>query len=219
MLLAVTGLTREAKIIKNPDIKVVIGGGHNLDSKLTAALNSNVQGIISIGIAGGLATDLKPGDCVIAQEIVFGPDRRPTDAAWLQNLLLRLPFARAGVIAGTDHILADAQSKAIFRANTNAQATDMETHIAARAAHARNIPFAALRVISDAHDHTLPPAALNAMKPDGGINYGAVIGSVLLKPWQIPALMRTARDANKAFAALLRCRDLLGPRLGFPDLG
>jgi hopanoid-associated phosphorylase len=219
MIVAVTGLVREAKIVKSTDIKVVIGGGHNLDSKLAAALSNDVQGIISIGIAGGLATDLKPGDCVVAQEIVFGPNRRSTDAAWTQNLLLHLPFANAGVIAGTDHILADAQSKAIFRANTNAHATDMETHIAARVAHARNIPFAALRVISDAHDHTLPPAALNAMKPDGGINYGAVIGSVLLKPWQIPALIRTARDANKAFAALLRCRNLLGPRLGFPNLG
>ncbi len=77
--------------------------------------------------------------------------------AWTQNLLLRLPNAFPGTIVGTDHILADAQSKAILRANTRALAAQKHGkllhRISLRAAKARNrIPFAALRVISDAHD-------------------------------------------------------------------
>ena len=98
-----------------------------------------------------LARDEKSIDAVNADLDKF--DAMLSESADLKRLVRSPVFA------------ADAQSKAIFRANTNAQATDMETHIAARAAHARNIPFAALRVISDAHDHTLPPAALNTACP------------------------------------------------------
>jgi adenosylhomocysteine nucleosidase len=219
MIVAVTGLVREAKIIKSPDVKIVIGGGHNLDSKISNALGDDVRGIISIGIAGGLAPDLKPGDCAIATEILSGTERLLADMAWRRTLMQVLPFAKTGVIAGSDAIVASVDAKAALHRDTRARVVDMESHIVARAAQERKIPFAALRVVSDAYDCTLPPAALAAMKSDGGINYGAVIGSLLTRPWQIPALMRTARDANAAFAALLRCRDLLGPCLGFPNLG
>ena len=219
MILVVTGLAREARILRSPDAKIVIGGGSNLETKIANGLGADVHGIISIGIAAGLSTDLKSGDCVVAKEVAFGAERTPTHMAWTQNLLLRLPNAFPGTIVGTDHILADAQSKAILRANTRALAADMETHIAMHAAKAKQIPFAALRIISDAHDHVLPPAALVAMRPNGGINYGAIILSLLMRPQQLPALMQTAREANKAFAALLRCRNLLGSRFGFPDLG
>ena len=65
----------------------------------------------------------------------------------------------------------------------------------------------------------LPPAALVAMKPDGGIALGRVLGSLLKQPAQMPALIRTARASNRAFAELLRCRDLLGVGLAGPDLG
>jgi adenosylhomocysteine nucleosidase len=218
MIVAVTGLKREARVIKSPDVRIVIGGGHDLDNKLEAVLD-RARGIISIGIAGGLSPELKPGDCVIATEIVSGTQRLLADMAWRRRLMQVLPFAKTGLIAGHDTIVANADAKAALYRDTHARVVDMESHIVARAAQARKIPFAALRVVSDAYDCALPHAALAAMRPDGGINIGAVIGSLLTRPWQIPVLMRTARDANAAFATLLRCRDLLGPRLGFPDLG
>jgi hypothetical protein len=80
------------------------------------------------------------------------------------------------------------------------------------------LPLAALRAISDDASHVLPPAALAAMKPDGGIALGRVLGSLLRKPTQLPALVRTARASNKAFAELLRCRDLCGVGLAGADL-
>ena len=73
-------------------------------------------------------------------------------------------------------------------------------------------------MISDDAGHVLPPAALVAMKPDGGIALGRVLGSLLRKPLQMPALIRTARASNKAFAELLRCRDLCGVGLAGTDL-
>ena len=82
----------------------------------------------------------------------------------------------------------------------------------------RNLPLAALRVISDDASHVLPPAALVAMQPDGGISIGKVLWSVMKKPAQIPALVRTGRASSKAFAELLRCRDLCGVGIAGLDL-
>ncbi len=95
-----------------------------------------------------------------------------------------------------------------------ALAVDMESHVAARFAAARHLPLAVLRVISDDARHVLPPAALVAMQPDGGISIPKVLWSIIKKPTQIPALVRTGRASSKAFAELLRCCDLLGTSLG-----
>jgi hypothetical protein len=111
-------------------------------------------------------------------------------------------------------IIENAETKSGLYDATGALAVDMESQVAARFAAKRNLPLAALRVISDDASHVLPPAALVAMKPDGGIALGRVLASLLRKPTQVPALMRTARASNKAFAELLRCRDLCGVGLG-----
>ena len=95
---------------------------------------------------------------------------------------------------------------------------DMESHIASRVAAAFGLPFAVARVISDGAAHALPPAAQSGMKPDGRMDIWAVVGSLLADPRQMPALVRTGLDAEKAFRALLRGRQLLGPALG-ADLG
>jgi adenosylhomocysteine nucleosidase len=84
---------------------------------------------------------------------------------------------------------------------------------------AASSPFAALRVISDSADQALPPAALTAMNPDGSIALGRVLWSVARSPSQIPALIRTGRESDKAFAVLLGCVETLGPGLRGPDVG
>ena len=94
--------------------------------------------------------------------------------------------------------------------------------MAAAFAAEHGLPFAALRVISDAADHALPPAVSVSMRKDGGIDVPAVLWSLVKTPRQLPALIRTGREAEVAFAklALLGRHDLLG-RLGVgdPDLG
>ena len=117
--------------------------------------------------------------------------------------------ARIGAVIGSEAPLATAAEKAATFSQTGAVAVDMESHIAARVAERHGLPFAALRVISDMADTTLPPAALAGMRPDGGVAIGAVLGSLLQSPAQLPALIRTARDAEKAFRTLGRVHDAL----------
>ncbi|MDB5714901.1 MAG: phosphorylase, partial [Sphingomonadales bacterium] len=101
-----------------------------------------------------------------------------------------------------------------------ALAVDTESHIAARVAARHGLPFAALRVISDAADEALPPAALVGMRADGSMALGPVLASLAKSPLQLPALIRTGISAGRAFRSLKRCHDVLG-RLGIGqfDLG
>jgi hopanoid-associated phosphorylase len=221
MILAVTGLKREAGMIAGPNVRVVISGGAAalLPERIALGLHGKTSGIISIGIAGALSPGLNAGDCIVADRIVSGGETFATDAAWTAQIASALPAATRAAIAGSDVVAASRETKADLYRASGAHAVDMESHITARAAHLRGLPFVALRVISDRADHALPAAVQVAMKDNGGIALGRVLKSVLTRPQQIPALIRTGRESEKAFAALLRCLDLLGPGLRCPYLG
>ena len=219
-ILAVVGLAKEARIARRAGVKPVIGGG---DSRLLAErLEEAAHGataVISFGIAGALAPLLRTGDVVIATHIVAGREHYTCDAAWSQILRGRLAYSRSAIIVGVDEVVSYiGMKKALFR-DTGAHAVDMESHIAARFAEKRGLPFVALRVVCDGSQRTLPPAVLEPLKPNGKPRLLAILKSVAREPSQIPELLETGREAGKAFRALLRCRNLLGSGLGCPYLG
>ena len=217
-VLAVTGLAKEAEIVGVADVVAVAGGGDAALADKLNALHGDIRGVISIGLAGALSPHLKVGDVVIADRVLTGAETWDCHEGWRVRLMSRLPQAHQGQIFGSDVIIEKPETKSGLHDATGALAVDMESQVAARFASAREVPFAVLRVISDDASHVLPPAALVAMKPDGGIALGRVLGSLLKRPTQVPALIRTARASNKAFAELLRCRDLLGVGLAGTDL-
>jgi len=208
-VLAVTGLNREAKIVAGPGVITLASGGDidSLRRRIEAALTTDVAAIISIGIAGALEPSLQ----VIATEVVPGK----VNDAWADRLAAALPAARRGAIAGSSRMVVDAAGKAALHQQTAALCVDMESHIAAEVAAACGLPFAALRFISDGADRALPKAAQAGMKPDGGMDLPAVLRSLAGDPRQLPALIRTGREAEAAFKALAAARARLGPGLGF----
>jgi hopanoid-associated phosphorylase len=203
-VLPVCGLKREMRLVPG----AVTPNG--------IAAVADVAGIISIGIAGALAPGLEVGDTVIAERVVTANEAFETDAKWTARLAAALRDAHIGTILGRDAIADSVEVKALLHEASRADAVDMESHLAARAAKARGVPFAALRVISDGADQALPPAALVAMRPDGSIALGRVLASVLRQPSQIPALIRTGRESEAAFQALARNLAVLGPGLRLP---
>jgi len=220
MIVAVTGLAREARIVAGPGVVTITGGGNavGLRKKLEGALAKTAHGIISIGIAGGLSPFLKPGDCVVATEVVEGSKHFSPDTAWTGRIIARLPQAKCGAVAGADSIVSGVQSKAELFRVTGALVVDMESHIAAKLAQAHWLPLAVLRVVADTAESELPDAASVALGSDGKIKLSAVLYSVMRRPRQIAALIRTARDCEAAFRALLRSRDALGIGLAGPDI-
>lgn len=220
MILAVTGLQREQRLLAGPGVEVVAGGGDQ--ARLEAVLERLVpgmRGVISIGIAGALAPGLRPGRWVVATSVRDDGTELPTDPDWTERLASRLPGAERGVLLGVATVAATAAQKTELRRTSNAIALDMESHVAARVARHHRLPFVAARVISDAAHRTLPPAARVGMRGDGGVDLPAVLRSLLVAPWQLPALIRTGLEAETAFRALLRGHRLLGPGLGGPDVG
>ena len=221
-ILVACGLKHEARIIERAGFVAVAGGGDaaGLEAALERAVaGGGVEAILSAGIAGALDPALRPGDLVIGTTPeLFSRERgspEPSSVApatldpglrggTVERLAELLPHAHVGTITGSDSIAATLDQKRHLRATTGALAVDMESHIAARVAERHSLPFAILRTISDGANHVLPPAALVGMKPDGSMALGAVLASLARNPSQLPALIRTGRDTEKAFNTLER---------------
>jgi hopanoid-associated phosphorylase len=215
-ILAVCGLTKEAEIAGTDGVIAVAGGGDaaGLRKKLNA-LHGDITGVISIGLGGALSPLLKVGDVVIGERVVSEDGNYQCDHNWRVLLAARLAGSHQGALYGSDIVLATAAAKAaLFEMSGGALAVDMESQVAAHFAAERQLPLAALRVISDDASHALPPAALVAMTTDGGVAIGRVLWSLAKNPLQLPALIRTGSQSGKAFKTLLRCRGLLGRGLG-----
>jgi len=220
-VLAVTGLSREARIARRAKLTPVISAanGELLEQRLTEAIARGAKGIVSFGIAGALVPLLKIGDVVVATHVVHGEEHYPTDPQWTALIRQKLPHAVPGVIAGHDQIVSHVDGKRRLLSLTGAYAVDMESHIAARLANRAGIPFVAIRTISDAANRGLPPAAQMPLTAKGRIRLRSVLSSLASEPSQFPDLLRTGREAGRAFRALLRSRNALGLFLGCPYLG
>jgi adenosylhomocysteine nucleosidase len=226
---AVTGLAFEARIVAGPGVTVVCGGGQvQLRRSLEIAIRQGCRGILSFGIAGGLAPHLKPGSCIVARDIIADAARYTSDKSWAHSLIemvrgttprrAALRDVSFGDIAGSDVPLTSAHAKRKLHEKTGAVAVDMESHVAARIAAEHRLPFAAFRVITDPSHRGLPPAALVATAANGAVDLQAVARSLIRHPKQVPTLFRLALDSWAARQALVPSRRFLGPNLGLPDM-
>lgn len=218
-VLAATGMVAEAEIARGQGVLAFAGGGDpaRLALMLQGALDRGAKGVISFGIAGGLAPGYAPGQTIVAEGVHADGQRFATDRHWVERLSRHLPHARRGDLVGVDRIVAGAGSKAALFEATGAVAVDMESHIAARLAAQYGVPFAALRIVADPAQRTLPEAATVGMRSDGSMDARAVMRSLVRRPGDIPALIRTAMDASAAFAALKGNRRRLSGLLGFEE--
>jgi len=203
----VVGLRREAQIAERLGRTVV--GVATLGNVL-----GDAAGIVSFGLCGALDPDLNAGDLIIADAVTSRYGRMEADAKALNDLRAHLPDAHGGDMAGADAIIGTVASKASLRQYTGAAAVDMESHFAADLARQRGLPFAIVRAVSDGADRSLPRSAQAGFKADGEPDVGAVIRSLAVRPWELPALIKSATDAERAFKALATASRLLTK---FPD--
>jgi len=166
-VIAVTSLLLEARIATGPGVSVICGHASQLVSCLQAAIKRGALGVISFGVAGGLAPHLAPGDWVIGSGVRTGHERYPADRRWSSCLLQAIPGSVHGEIAGADAPIADASEKTRLHTLTGAMAVDMESHVAAKVAALHHIPFAVCRTVIDPADRDLPPAAVIDLRHDG----------------------------------------------------
>ncbi|MGA9319940.1 MAG: hypothetical protein WBW06_02650 [Xanthobacteraceae bacterium] len=220
LVIAFVGLAFEAKIAAAPGVQVVCRtAGSELEAIADSAVRQGYRGMISFGVAGGLASQLRAGDWIVASSIREAHTVRQTDAVWSRKLLGMIDGAIHAPIVGVDSPIAEpAKKRELYRA-TGAAAVDMESHVVARVAAKHKLAFAALRVVVDPAHRAVPPAALIDMRPDGRPNVSAMLREIMTRPLQLSPLARIAVDAFTARAAMNRVRRDLGPHFGLMDQG
>jgi adenosylhomocysteine nucleosidase len=212
-VLIVCGLKREAAILAGPGRTTLCGDASTLRARLADAASLRPSLVVSWGVCGALDPRLRPGDLILGSEIISNQDVVRTDDAVTALLAQRLLGAGARVVverlAVSDAPVVTAAAKAELRRATAAAAVDMESLIAGQYALTQRAPFAILRAVADPADRDLPPLALKAVGPDGGIRIQSVVGELIRSPSQLAGLRALAADSGAAFRALKRCRSLL----------
>jgi hopanoid-associated phosphorylase len=210
-LIVVVGMLREARIAWGDDVAVVVGGGRPdiLEDRLASQGPVGAASVLSFGLCGALDPSLNPGDLVIASAVTHGGRNYPAHVDWVDRLAARLPRANRALLAGADAFVVDAADKAALADLSGAAAVDTESHIAAAFALRHGLAFAGLRAVSDGAARALPRAAQIDLRADGRADLGAILANLVAYPLQVPALIRTALEAEAGFRALSKCAGLL----------
>jgi adenosylhomocysteine nucleosidase len=186
----VVGLTAEARVARRRFSHVAVGGGTVAGAEAAARglVGQGVRGLLSFGLAGGLDPMLRPGALVVPEAVVSDGRTFPTDPGLVQA-------GGSGWLLGYDVVVATAAAKRRLFVASGCRAVDLESGAVARVADEAGLPFAVVRAICDPAERDLPPAALSALSDAGAIGVLRVIGSVLARPGQVPALLALGRDA------------------------
>jgi adenosylhomocysteine nucleosidase len=203
-----------------PVVLAVTGDGARAAAAGGRALLATLalERVLVVGTAGALTGGLTAGALVAATEVRRPgqpPLRPPLD---LGAAGLGPADVMAGVVITADRIIDTAEGKrrlAQVHADAACAVVDLESAHAAAAAEARGVPWAVLRAVSDTAAEDLP-RLLNRCRDDGGrIRRGRVLGSLLVQPASLPALLRLRRRvrscAERLAAAIERVVGGVGP--------
>ncbi len=154
--------------------------------------------VILAGLGGGLNPALACGEVVV--------DPWPGGFA--------MPGARAGVIRSSPTILATTTAKAAFRAQTLADAVDMELDMVSAVAAGRGATVISARAIFDVADENLPRGIEHWLTPEGKTRLGPVMLYLAGNPLRLGSLLAMARRSRIALANLARVTAALVGRGG-----
>ncbi len=147
--------------------------------------------ILSVGFSGALRSEQKVGDLILATEVV---DQRGN--CWPTVLAPALPCCRGRLVTATE-MVGDPREKQRLGHESGAAAVDMESATVARLCHEHGVPFACLRVISDALDTPLSPRLL-ALLRGGRVSPIRLAWQVMRHPTLIAELGRLAAQTRRA---------------------
>lgn len=210
---AIVSLQAEADCLRHlfdgeSAILAVTGGNPARARAAAEALRDNgAVGLMSFGLAVGLAPVLRPGDVVVADNVVL-PDGRSiqTDPAWRAALLQRLGGSglkvRVARIAGSDELPASAVAKRRAFQATFAAALDTDSHAVAEVAAAAGLPLLVVRAVAEPAEEMRPAVASAANGANGQPRSLAVVGLLAKRPWEIPAAWRFSKNGRLALEAL-----------------
>lgn len=187
---------------------VVTGMGERLASQAAQeALADGADVCISSGLAGGLQAGQRSGDVLVAQ--VVAKELEPVAIASDPELLMLAAECgahQAARFVAAQVIVARAADKKHL--GERADAVEMESLAVLSEAARRGVPAVAIRAIADTVDFDLPFDFAATCGANGEVRVSRVIGALALRPQQLPALVRLARDCRRASRALAAFLDV-----------
>jgi adenosylhomocysteine nucleosidase len=200
----VTGLKAEAVLARrlNAEVRVTAARADTAQCILKELLDAGVTSLLSFGVGGGLAPQLRAGDLVLATAIQSPAGKHLCTQAMLDAMAASLPQAHQQMIWASDLPIKSAQEKQEFYRRTDCWLADMESHHVAAMAQKHGLAFGALRVVCDPADFDLPPAALIPLTAQGEANIPAILAALFASPRQLPALMALGKHHACAIKAL-----------------
>ena len=149
--------------------------------------------VLTCGFAGGLNPDLKLGEVVF--ELTDSELRTPNSELRAQ---LFATGAKPAKFFCADRIATTAAEKRKLRAETGADAVEMESAAIHAICRERGIPCATVRVISDTAGEDLPLDFSALFNADLSLNYGKLALAIAKSPEKIGALMKLQNQTKAA---------------------
>jgi hypothetical protein len=144
--------------------------------------------VLTCGFAGGLNPDLKLGDVVFE---VQSPESR------VQSQLIAAG-AKPAKLFCADRIATTVTEKKKLRADTAADAVEMESAAIHAICRERGISCVTVRVISDTANEDLPLDFNQLSKPDKSLDYGKLAWAIARSPGKIGALFKLQKRTRFA---------------------
>jgi len=183
---------RRFRFFEKDDIVLVCGGigaeAARRSAEAVIALYAP-KVVCSAGFAGALDPGLRVADIIQPRRVVNASDGSSVQLT-----------RGEGVLVSFGSVASPAQ-KAKLRDSFSAQAVDMEAASVARAAEARGVEFAVVKVISDEFDFSFP-AMERFVDPSGRFLESRFAVFAAVRPWLWPQILRLARNSGRASRAL-----------------
>ena len=158
-----------------------------------AEQSERMDAFISTGFCGGLEPSLNACDIFVATEVAgIGPALAPASPR---------PF-KPGRLLSMDRVVSTAAEKSEL-GKAGASAVEMEAAAVAARAQRWNIPFYAVRVVTDTSAETFPLDFNQMRSPDGRFSRARILGAALRRPFAVfPELIKLNRTTKRAAQAL-----------------
>ena len=180
------------------DYAVAVCGGMGAEYGRRAAeaiiVRYSPELLISAGVAGALVPELRVGDTVFPAVIIDARDGSRHDSAIRNAPLSQTPLARTILVSSPE--VAGAVQKRQLAKSYGAHVVDMEGASVAQAAQVHNLPFLAVKAISD--DVNFEIAELNRFIRDGQFQTKLLVFYLLPRPWLWLKMIRLARNTQRA---------------------
>lgn len=213
-----TGLRRELREIEDAtgissqvEFQVLGVGPERAGAAMAALLEnrrSKIDGVLLVGVAGGVDPELETGDLLLADRHALQngasqgagqaikPDAEMLQSAQKAALELSVPIFNGGSLT-VDHLVAKPHEREALRTEYQVYSVNMEDYRAAEAAQNAGVPFLSVRVVLDTASQRLP-----GYLPGLARSRYKVVTKILLMPWRIPAMLRLKRQLQLCQAVL-----------------